>query len=129
LGRGLALVSNGPVGALPKVNLKSVADELCALPREQFTAARNAAASRARGQGHRELAEEISELRRPTTAAWLVNVLAREQPGEVRALVELGDGLRAAQRQLHGEELRRPRSPGSAAAGARPATPLRPGTT
>ncbi|WP_219414314.1 hypothetical protein [Pseudonocardia nigra] len=88
-------------------DLDSVADELYSLPRDEFTAARNAAAKRAREEGERELAEQIRELRRPSTAAWLVNLLAREQPDEVRALVELGDGLRAAQEQLEGDELRR----------------------
>ena len=84
-----------------------MADELYALPREDFTAARNAAAKQAREQGHRELAEQIGTLRRPSTAAWVANLLAREQPSEIRALVELGDGLREAQHRLQGEELRR----------------------
>jgi hypothetical protein len=89
------------------VDFESVADELYALPRDEFTAARNAAAKQAREQGHRELAEQIGALRRPSTAAWVANLLAREQPGEIRALVELGDGLREAQHRLQGEELRR----------------------
>lgn len=84
-----------------------MADELYALPRDEFTAARNAATKQAREQGDRELAEQIGTLRRPSTAAWVANLLAREQPGEIRALVELGDGLRAAQHRLQGEELRR----------------------
>jgi paraquat-inducible protein B len=89
------------------VDLESVADELYSLPREEFTAARNAAAGRARAHGHRGLAEQIGALRRPSTAAWLANRLAREHPEQVRALRQLGDGLRAAQRQGHGDELRR----------------------
>lgn len=89
------------------MDLESVADELYSLPRDEFTAARNAAAARAREQGDRRLAEQIGGLRRPTAAAWLANLLAREQPGEVRALVELGDGLREAQHRLRGDELRR----------------------
>jgi hypothetical protein len=84
----------------------AVADELYGVPRDEFTAARNAAAKRVKQQGDRELAERISGLRRPSTAAWLANLLAREHPDEVRALVELGDGLRAAQDQLHGDALR-----------------------
>ncbi|MGH3763702.1 MAG: hypothetical protein ACRDS0_00635 [Pseudonocardiaceae bacterium] len=89
------------------MDLEPVSTELYALPRDEFTAARNAAAKRAREQGHRELAERIGALRRPSTAAWLVNQLVREHPDEVRALVELGDGLREAQRTLQGEQLRR----------------------
>jgi hypothetical protein len=88
-------------------DLDQVADELYALPRDEFTAARNAAVKRARQQDDKELAEQIGALRRPSTAAWLVNLLSREHPDEVTALVELGDGLRAAQDQLEGEALRR----------------------
>jgi hypothetical protein len=87
-------------------DLDTVADQLYGLPREEFTSARNAAAREARKQGERELAERISALRRPSTAAWLANLLAREHPDEVRALVELGDELRAAQDELKGEALR-----------------------
>ncbi len=84
-----------------------MADELYSLPREDFTAARNAAAKRAREQGRRDLAEQIGGLRRPSTAAWLANTVARGQPDEIAALVELGDGLREAQRRLRGDALRR----------------------
>jgi hypothetical protein len=89
------------------VDLQSVADELYSLPRDEFTAARNAVAQRAREQGRRELTEQIGALRRPSTAAWLANRLAREHPERIQALMELGDGLREAQRRLHGEQLRR----------------------
>jgi hypothetical protein len=88
-------------------DLDPVADELYALPRDEFTASRNAAAKGARQRGDKKLAEEIGALRRPSTAAWLTNLLSREHPDEVRALVELGDGLRAAQDRLEGEALRR----------------------
>ena len=88
-------------------DLDPVVDELYALPRGEFTAARNAAAKRARQSGDKELAEQIQALRRPSTAAWLANLLSREHPDEVRALVDLGDGLRAAQDHLEGEALRR----------------------
>jgi hypothetical protein len=90
-----------------QVDVESVANELYSLPRDEFTAARNAAVKRAREQGNRELAEQIGALRRPSTAAWVVNQLVREHPDEVHALAELGDGLREAQRRLQGEELRR----------------------
>jgi DNA segregation ATPase FtsK/SpoIIIE-like protein len=89
------------------VNFEAVADKLYALPRGEFTAARNVAVKQAREQGDRELADQIAALRRPSSAAWVANLLAREQPEEIRALVELGDGLREAQRRLQGDELRR----------------------
>jgi hypothetical protein len=89
------------------VDLESVADELYSLPREEFTAARNAAAARAREQGHRTLTKQIGALRRPSTAAWLANLLVREHPEQVRALRQLGERMREAQRQRNGDELRR----------------------
>ncbi|MGH3781974.1 MAG: hypothetical protein ACRDRO_15475 [Pseudonocardiaceae bacterium] len=89
------------------MDLESVADELYSLPRQNFTAARNAAARQAREQGRAELTEQIGALRRPSTAAWLANQLVREHPEQIRALMELGDGLREAQRRLQGEQLRR----------------------
>ncbi|MGH3547536.1 MAG: hypothetical protein ACRDQU_05330 [Pseudonocardiaceae bacterium] len=84
-----------------------MADELYSLPRHEFTAARNAATRQAREQGCRELTEQIAALRRPSTAAWLANQLVREHPEQVRALMELGDGLLEAQRRRHGEQLHR----------------------
>ncbi|HEY3896611.1 MAG TPA: hypothetical protein VGL88_14755, partial [Pseudonocardiaceae bacterium] len=89
------------------MDLDTVADELYSLPRDEFTAARNAAVARAREQSGRELAEQIGALRRPSTAAWLANLLVREHPEQLRALLELGAELLAAQHQLRGEELRR----------------------
>jgi hypothetical protein len=69
------------------VNLEPVADELYWLPREEFTAARNAAAGRAHAHahGHRDLAEQIGALRRPSTAVWLptgwrVSIRSRSGP-------------------------------------------------
>ncbi len=104
---GTTVAPGQPVRASCGVDLESVADELYSLPREKFTAARNAAAKRAGEQGHRDLAEQIGALRRPSTAAWLANLLAREHPDELRTLTQLGDGLRQAQQQLQGAELRR----------------------
>ncbi len=68
------------------MDLESVSDELYSLPREEFTAARNTAAKRTGEQGDRELAKQMGALRRPSTAAWLANLLAREQPDELSVL-------------------------------------------
>ena len=88
------------------MDFEQVADELYALPPPQFTAARNEAADRARADGEPELSARLRRLRRPTAGAWLGNLLVREQPDEVRALLELGSGLRAAQSRLAGDRLR-----------------------
>jgi len=82
-----------------------VADELYARPREEFIATRDARAKQARAAGRRDLAAAIGKLRKPTSAAWIVNLLAREQPDEVRGLVKLGEALRAAHGTLDGAAL------------------------
>lgn len=76
-----------------------------ALP-EEFVAARDAAAAAAKAAGHGAQATAIKRLRRPTVAAWLVNLLAHRAPERVAELVELGGELREAQRRLRGDELR-----------------------
>lgn len=89
------------------MDLDAVTDELYALPRDEFIATRDERARQARSEGDRELAAEIGRLRKPSTAAWLANLLAREQPDEIRGLVELGEALRRAHSELDGETLRR----------------------
>jgi len=84
----------------------TVADELYGLPREEFVAARDARAREARAAGRDREAVEIGRLRKPTMAAWLANLLSREQPGEVRGLVRLGESLRKAHREVAGAALR-----------------------
>ncbi|MDI2128391.1 hypothetical protein [Yinghuangia seranimata] len=84
----------------------TVAGELYALPPSEFTAARDAHAAQARKDGDRPLAERIRALRRPTLAAWASNLLVRAQPDEVDGVLELGEALRAAHRDLDGARLR-----------------------
>lgn len=85
----------------------AVADELYGLPPGDFTAARDERAKAARAAGDRELAERIRRLRRPTLSAWAGNLLARDQPEETQHLLQLGDALRQAHRDLDGEQLRK----------------------
>ncbi|MGP3967771.1 hypothetical protein [Streptomyces sp. 6N223] len=87
------------------VDLESVAEELYGLRPEEFTAARDQHVRAARGEGDRRLAARIAALRRPTLAAWAGNLLART--GEAERLLDLGRGLRQAQRELDGAQLRR----------------------
>ncbi|MDI2031469.1 hypothetical protein QFW96_22770 [Saccharopolyspora sp. TS4A08] len=88
------------------VDLREVARELCTGDPVDFVTARNAAAARARESGDTGLAERIKKLRKPTTSAWAVNLLADRDPDELGALLDLGDRLRQAQRELRGDELR-----------------------
>jgi hypothetical protein len=88
------------------LNLAQVADELYGLPPSAFREARDERAGQARAAGDRDLAAAIGKLRRPTVSAWLVNRLARDVPGQVDELLELGESLREAQQALAGDRLR-----------------------
>ncbi|WP_395244014.1 transposase [Agromyces sp. MMS24-K17] len=76
--------------------LTAIAAELSALPPDEFTAARNARAKGLRPTD-RALAARVAALRRPSPAAWLVNLLAHDRPATLDALVRLGARLREAQ--------------------------------
>jgi hypothetical protein len=89
------------------VTLDDVADELYGLDPGEFVEARTAQVTAAREDKDRALATAIGKLRKPTVVGWLVNLLARELPDEVGALLALGDALRDAQRHLSGPDLRR----------------------
>lgn len=88
------------------MELDAIADELYALPREEFTPARGARAKQARSEGDKVLAAAVTALRRPTVAAWLTNQLVRREPAELDAVADLGSRLRAAHDQLDGTALR-----------------------
>jgi len=88
------------------LDLVQVADELYALPPEDFRAARDERAAQARASGDKALAREITALRRPVVSAWLVNLLARDEPGQISELLALGDSLKDAQQALDGDRLR-----------------------
>jgi outer membrane murein-binding lipoprotein Lpp len=88
------------------VEFEDVADELYRLPPEEFIPARKEREAEARAAGDRGLAQDIAGLAKPSTAAWVCNLLAHEQPDEVAQLVELGGLLREAQENLAGDELR-----------------------
>ena len=72
-------------------------DALYALPLEEFTPARDAAAKEIRKAGDRETAAIVAKLSKPTPAAWTANQVAREQPELIAALLEAGDAVREAQ--------------------------------
>lgn len=79
---------------------------LYAEPPDRFVATRDAAVAEARRAGDPATAREIAQLRRPTVAAWLVNLLAIRRPELVADLTQLAEALRAAQRDLRGPRLR-----------------------
>lgn len=75
-------------------------------PPDGFVAGRAAAIAEAKRAGDQETARRLAALRKPTVAAWLVNLLALRRPELIDELVELSTALRAAQRGLQGEQLR-----------------------
>jgi hypothetical protein len=85
----------------PADQLDAVADELYGLTPGEFTAARNARASAASGN----LATQIKTLRKPSVAAWAVNLLVRD--GQLAEAVELSQALHEAQDDLDAAELGR----------------------
>ena len=71
------------------------AERLYGLPLDEFTAARDARARELRRDGEREKAAEVAALRKPVLAAWLVNMLARDERGDIRELVAAAEGIKA----------------------------------
>ncbi|GIJ77324.1 hypothetical protein SAMN05443287_105209 [Micromonospora phaseoli] len=81
-------------------------EQLYRTPPDKFVTVRDTAAAQARRAGDPRTAREIARLRRPTVAAWLVNLLALERPELVADLTQLAESLREAQRELRGPRLR-----------------------
>jgi hypothetical protein len=88
------------------VDLDTVADELYALHPNEFTGVRNERVKQAKADGDKELADQIRQLEKPTTSAWLVNRLAREHSEELEPLIELGRDLRESASDIGADELR-----------------------
>lgn len=89
------------------MDLETAADALYAVSPDDFIERRKQLVAEARQAGDRELATKIGKLRRPTRSAWLINLLARSEPDDVAALLELGAALQEAQQRMAGDELRR----------------------
>ncbi|HEV7870019.1 MAG TPA: hypothetical protein VGO95_02040 [Modestobacter sp.] len=88
------------------MDLADVADELYAVPPEDFIAERTAARDRAKAAGDKPLATDIGGLPKPSTAAWVCNLLVRRRREEITQLVELGGLMREAQANLSGDQLK-----------------------
>ena len=88
------------------MELEEVADELYAVPPEEFIALRTARQDEAKAEGDKAMAKAIGSLPKPSTAAWVCNLLVRAHREEIEGLVELGNLLRDAQHNLVGDQLR-----------------------
>jgi len=93
------------VAGLSTLTLATVADPLYALTPAEFTAARNAVAREVKDSADLELAARVQELKKPSPAAWAVNLLARQRADELEQLAELGETMREAQQELDREQL------------------------
>ena len=84
-------------------DLLSVADELYGLPLPEFTPARDARAKELKGT---DLATQVKALRKPSVAAWVVNLLVRRETEQVEQVLSVGAALREAQASMSGDALR-----------------------
>ncbi len=78
---------------------------LYALPLDAFTSARNAAAKEAVQDGDKELGAMLRKLPKPSSAAWLVNILVARRRDDVEQVFELGASLKEAQAGLDRAQL------------------------
>ena len=85
--------------------LLGIADELYSLPVGDFTAARDARAKELKGSD-KELSARVKALRKPSVAAWVVNLFVRREGEQVDQVIAVGEALREAQVNLDGAELR-----------------------
>jgi hypothetical protein len=88
------------------MDIDEVADELYEVAPEDFIALRAARQDEAKAEGEKALATQIGALPKPSTAAWVCNLLVRAHRQEIEGLVELGTLLRDAQENLAGDELK-----------------------
>jgi hypothetical protein len=88
--------------------LLAIADRLYAEPLGDFTPARDAAAkAAATGEGaDKDLAARVKALKKPSVAAWSVNVLVRREGDQIDQVLALGESLRAAAESMSGDDLR-----------------------
>lgn len=81
-------------------------DELFAAKPEDFTALRTKLAAAAKGRGDAEAAKRITAVRKPTTAAWVVNRLVVGDKSVRERVDDLRERLRAAHAEMDGERIR-----------------------
>jgi hypothetical protein len=84
----------------------TAAAELYGADPQEFTDRRKALAAAAKDAGDADAARQITALRKPTRAAWVVNSLARAEPGAGDRLASLAASLRAAEQAKDGRRLR-----------------------
>lgn len=83
--------------------LLEIADALYALRLPEFTPARDAKAKELKGN---DLAARVKALKKPSTAAWVVNLWVRREAEQVEQVLVVGESLRQAQAGMSADELR-----------------------
>ena len=78
-------------------------DVLYAAKPEEFTALRTKLAAEAKKRGDADTAKQITAARKPTTAAYVVNLLVLDDASARGRLTELGERLRDAHAGMDGE--------------------------
>lgn len=92
---------------MSETSLPKIADCLYAAPLGEFTASRDAEARAIiRESGDRELAASVRALKKPSLAAWVVNLLVRNEGDQISEILMVAEGLRAAQTAMDGAQLR-----------------------
>lgn len=83
--------------------LLDIADDLYSLSLGDFTPARDAKAKALKGT---DLAAPVKALKKPSLAAWVVNLFVRRDADQVEQVLAMGAALREAQAGMSGAELR-----------------------
>ena len=84
-------------------DLLAIADELYGLPLPDFTPARDAKAKELKGT---DTGPRVKALKKPSVAAWVVNLLVRRDTEQVEQVLTVGEALREAQASMSGDALR-----------------------
>lgn len=85
--------------------LAEVAEELYGLDPGEFTTVRNDRAAALRAED-RALSDRVKQLRKPTTSAWVVNLLVRHEADQMTQMLDVGEALRQAAADLDADAMR-----------------------
>ena len=88
------------------MDFEEAADALYAAPAADFIATRNELAKQLKADGDQVGSTRLKAMRKPTVAAWVTNLVARNLPDELDDLLALGDEFRQATADLDGDRLR-----------------------
>ncbi len=86
--------------------LLEIADGLYARALADFTPARDAHAKELKAAGEGELARSVKALKKPSLAAWVVDLFVRREADQVEQVLSMGAALREAQAGMSGDDLR-----------------------